>query len=65
MKNMSSINSPEKSDPRTSAIVNTSTHSGDVSFNVVLNLLNQQPSVSSDSDIELIPPKKLFQNKEI
>ena len=57
--NMSSINSTEKSDPRTSAVVNTSTHSGDVNLNVVLNRLNQPPSVSSDSDIELIPPEKV------
>ena len=56
---MSSINSPEKNDPRTSAIVYTSTHSGDVNLNVVLNRLNQPPSVSSDSDIELIPPEKV------
>ena len=56
-KNM--IHSPERNDPPTSAIVNTSTNSGDVSLNVVLNRLNQPPSVSSDSDIELIPPEKL------
>ena len=55
---MSSINSPEKSDLLTSAIDNISTHSGDVNLNVVLNRLNQTPSVSSDSDIELIPPEK-------
>ena len=56
---MSTINSPEKSHQRSSAIVNTSTHSGDVSLNVVLNRLNQPTSVSSDSDIELIPPEKV------
>ena len=53
------IHSPEKDDPPTSAIVNTSTNSGDVNLNVELNRLNQSPSVSSDSDIELIPPEKL------
>ena len=59
-KNMSSINSPEKSYPRASAIDNTSTHSGDVNLNVVLNRLNQPPSLSSDSDIEVIPPEKVI-----
>ena len=53
------INSPEKNDPPTSAIVNTSTNSGDVNLNVVLNRLNYPPSVSSESDIELIPPEKV------
>ena len=57
--NMSSINSPEKSDPRTSAIVNTSTQSGDINLNVVFNRLNQPPSANSDSDIELIQPEKV------
>ena len=52
-------NSPEKNDPPTSAIVNTSTNLGIVNLNVVLNRLNQPPSVSSDSDIEMIPPEKL------
>ena len=52
-------NSPEKNDPPTSAIVNTSTNSGNVNLNVVLNSLGQPPSVSSDSDIEMIPPEKL------
>ena len=52
-------NSPEKNDPPTSAIVNTSTNLGNVNLNVVLNRLNQPPSVSSDSDIEMIPPEKL------
>ena len=56
-KNMS--NSPEKNDPLTLAIVNTSTNSGNVNLNVVLNRLNQPPSVNSDSDIEMIPPEKL------
>ena len=56
-KNMS--NSPEKNDPPTSAIVNTSTNLGNVNLNVVLNRLNQPPSVSSDSDIKMIPPEKL------
>ena len=60
-KNMSSINSPEKSDPKTPfAIVNTSTHSGNVNLNVVLNRLNQPPSLSSDSDIEVIPPDEVI-----
>ena len=52
-------NSPEKNDPPTLAIVNTSTNSGNVNLNVVLNRLNQPPSVTSDSDIEMIPPEKL------
>ena len=52
-------NSPEKNDPPTSAIVNTSTNLGNVYLNVVLNRLYQPPSVSSDSDIEMIPPEKL------
>ena len=52
-------NSPEKNDPPTSALVNTSTNLGNVNLNVVLNRLNQPPSVSSDSDIEMIPPEKL------
>ena len=52
-------NSPEKNDPPTSAIVNTSTNLGNINQNVVLNRLNQPPSVSSDSDIEMIPPEKL------
>ena len=59
MSNKNMINSPEKNDPPTSAIVNTSTNSGDVSPNVVLNRLKQPPSVSSDSDIELIPSEKV------
>ena len=50
---------PETNDPLTSAIVNTSTNLGKVNLNVVLNRLNQPPSVSSDSDIEMIPPEKL------
>ena len=56
-KNMS--NSPEKNDPTTSAIVNTSTNSENVNLNVLLIRLNQPSSVSSDSDIEMIPPEKL------
>ena len=52
-------NLPEKKYPPTSAIVNTSTNSGNVNLNVVLNRLNQPPSVSLDSYIEMIPPKKL------
>ena len=52
-------NSPENNDPPTSAIVNTSTNSGNVNLNVVLNRLSQPPRVSSDSDIEMIPPEKL------
>ena len=59
MSNKNMINSPEKNDPPTSTIVNTSTNSGDVSPNVVLNRLKQPPSVSSDSDIELIPSEKV------
>ena len=57
------IHSPEKNDPATSAIVNTSTNSGDVSLNVVFNRLNQPPSVSSDSGSELIPPEKLVKKQ--
>ena len=56
-KNMSNL--PEKNDPPISSIVNTSTNSGNVNLNVVLNRFNQPPSVSSDSDIEMIPPEKL------
>ena len=55
--NMSNL--PEKNDPPTSAIVNTSINLGNVNLNVVLNRLNQPPSVSSDSDIEMISPEKL------
>ena len=62
---MSSINSPEKIDPKTpSAIVNTSTHSGNVNLNVVLKRVhNQPPSLNSDSDIEVIPPDKIIPKK--
>ena len=60
-KSMSSINSPEKTDPKTpSAIVNTSTPSGNVNLSVVLNRFDQPPSLSSDSDIEVIPPDKVI-----
>ena len=52
-------NSPEKNDPPTSAKVNMSTNLGNVNLNVVLNRLSHPPSVSSDSDIEMIPPEKL------
>ena len=52
-------NSPEKNDSPTSVIVNTSTNLGNVNLNFVLNRLNQPPSVSSDSDIEMIPTEKL------
>ena len=34
-----------------------------VNLNVVLNRLNQPPSVISDSDIELIPPEKVAQKQ--
>ena len=62
---MSSINSPEKTDPKTrSAVVKTSTHFGKVKLNVVLNRVqNQPPSVSSDSDKEILPPDKIFPKK--
>ena len=63
MSNKNMINSPEKNDPPTSAIVNTSTNSGDVNLIVIFNRLNQPPSVSSDSDIELIPPEKVAQKQ--
>ena len=66
MSSKNTINSPEKHDQLTSAIVNTSTHSGDVNLNVVLNRLNQPhsvSSVSSDSDIELIPPEIIAQRQ--
>ena len=65
LNNLSNLNdkntshSPEKNEPPTSAIVNTLTNSGNVNLNVVLNRLNQPPSVSLDSDIEMIPPEKL------
>ena len=64
-KSMSSLNSPEKTDPKTpSAIVNTSTHSGNVNLNVVLiRDQNHTPSLSSDSDIEVIPPDKVIPKK--
>ena len=52
-------NLPEKNDPPASAIFNTSTNSGNVNLNIVLNRLNQPPSVSSDSDIKMILPEKL------
>ena len=53
-----------KSDPKTLfAIVNTSTHSGNVNLNVVSNRVNQPPSLSSDSDIEVIPPDKVIPKK--
>ena len=47
---MSTFNSPEKPDKaKTSNIVNTSTQSGNVNLNVVLNRVkNQPPSLSSD-----------------
>ena len=55
------MNSPEKSDPKTpSTFVNTSTHSGNAILNVVLNRVNQPPNLSSDSDIEVIPPDKVI-----
>ena len=58
---MSSTNYPEKSNPKTpSAIVNTSTHSGNVNLNVVLYRFNQPPSLSSDSDIKIIAPDKVI-----
>ena len=62
---MSSIDSPEKTDPKTpAAIVNTSTHSGNVNLNVVLNRVqNQPPSLSSGSDMEVIPPDKIIPKK--
>ena len=66
LSNKNMINSPEKHDQLTSAIVNTSTHSGDVNLNVVLNRLNQPPSVSSvssDSDFELVPPEIIDQKQ--
>ena len=65
MSNKNMMTSPEKNDPPTSAIINTSTNSVYVNLNVVLNRLNQPPSVSSDSDIELIPPEKVAQNRQI
>ena len=64
-KSRSSTNSPEKTDPKPpSANVNTSTHSGNVNLNVVLNRVqNQPPSLSSDSYIEIIPPDKNYSEK--
>ena len=63
-KNMSSMNSPEKSDPKTpSAFVKTSPHSGNVNLNVVLNRVNHPPSSSLYSDTEVIPPEKVIPKK--
>ena len=60
-KNKSTKNSPEKQDPKPlSTIVNTSTQSGNVNLNLVVNRVQgQPPSLSSDSDIEVIPPEKV------
>ena len=62
LQNMSSSNSPEKQDPKLpSTIVNTSTQTGNVNLNLVVKRVQGQPqSVSSDSDIEVIPPEKLI-----
>ena len=59
---MSSSNSPEKQDPKLpSTIVNTSTQTGNVNLNLFVNRIQgQPPSVSSDSDIEVIPPEKII-----
>ena len=55
---MSTHNSPEKSNPKMSTIVNTSTPFGNVSLNIVLNRAQiQATSLVSDSNIEVIPPK--------
>ena len=60
---MSATNSPEKSDPKYSIIVNTPPQSGIVNLNVVLNRVPNQPaSLSSDSDIEVRPPKNTAHN---
>ena len=57
---MSATKSPEKLDQKHFTIVNTSTQSGNVNLNVVLNRIpNQPPSLSSASDIEVIPPEKV------
>ena len=58
---MLTINSLEKIDPKPpSTTANTSTQSGNVDLNVVLNgVQNQPPSLSSDSDIETIPQEKV------
>ena len=60
-KIMSSSNPPEKIDPKPpSIIVNTSTQTGNVNVNVVVNRVQSQPpSMSSDSDFEVIPPEKI------
>ena len=57
---MSNTNSPEKLDPKHSIIINTSTQSGKVNLSVVLKIIqNQPPSLSSDSNNEIIPPEKV------
>ena len=59
VKIMSSTNSPEKIDPKPPS-TNTYTQSGKVNLNVVLNRVqNRPPSLSSHSDIEIIPPEKV------
>ena len=57
---MSTANFPEKIDPKPpSTIESTSTQFGNSNLNVKLNRNQNQPQVlSSDSDIEFIPPEK-------
>ena len=57
----STNNSPKKIDPKpSSAVVNNSTQSGNVNFNVVSNRVKNQPSsLSSDSDIEIFFPEEI------
>ena len=62
---MSTYNSPEKFyAAKISTIVSTSTQTANMNLNVVLNHgLNQTPSVSRDSDTEVIPPPQKLQLK--
>ena len=62
---MSTANSIEKIDPKpSSTIKNISTQSGNNNLNVVLKKVQKQPiGLSSDSDIEIIPPEKIVPKK--
>ena len=62
---MSTAKSPEKIDTKpNSTIVNTSTQPGNNNLNVVVNKVQNQPiGLSSESDIEIIPPEKIVPKK--
>ena len=64
---MSTFNLLEKPDKaKTSTIVNTSAQAGNVNLNVVLNRVkSQSPSLSSDSDIKVIPPENFQRNQAL